>query len=105
MRKESAELRETPSPKHALGVNKTTQVADAEETHREPASSAQEEAARGRYADRFPLFQGIPGAIRSFLAVPRDILEHNYKPPLLLYPKEHPGRPRRSRKPLCSSSM
>lgn len=44
MRNECTELWEMPSPKHFPGVHKKTSVADAEETHHEPASSVQREA-------------------------------------------------------------
>lgn len=54
MRKESSELRAMPLPEHSLGLDKKTQVADAEETHCEPASSVQKEAERGYDVEHFP---------------------------------------------------
>lgn len=69
VRKESSELGETPSPKHFLGADKAAQVPEAEETHCEPASSVQKEAESGYYAEHFPPFPGIPGALKSYLPV------------------------------------
>lgn len=44
-----------------LGVDKKTQVADAEETHYEPASSVLQDTERDYYTEQFLQFAGISG--------------------------------------------
>ena len=70
VRKESSELGEMPSPKHSGGVAHKTQVAAAEETHRDPANRGQREMERGYDAKHFPHFPEVPGITKSYLTVP-----------------------------------